>query len=208
MDFVVGRISQEREVDVGSTAYQQESWLNAGIVDYLTAERDEAFRDSEAAAATQNLSGFASSQNGAMLLKFFLEQAFGSTVHGETTGRILDRDFNGLESFKHLWFAAANDTSTEWLVLALSFCDFRFHLFALGKGPIPFCISPIMCACCRTDIVSKSALSRDRFNELQWGHMNWKVIEQRLNCLQEPLELFEEAQQCCPTPITGKELET
>jgi hypothetical protein len=193
---------------VGSTGYQKETWLNADTVDYLIAERDEAIRHSEAAAAIQNLLGFASSQNEAMLLKFFLEQAFDSTMRGETTRRILDRDFGGLESFEHLWFATANDTSTEWLVLALSFCDFRFHLFALGKAPIPFCISPIMSACCRTDVVSKSALSRHKFNDLQWLHMNWKVIEQRLNCLQEPLELFEEAQGCCPAPNAGKENET
>jgi hypothetical protein len=190
---------------MGDTTFQTGIWLNTDVIDHLTASRDQAFRDSQAAAINQDLSNFAFSQNRAMLLKFFLEQAFGSIALGEITQRVFERDFEGLESFKQLWFTTANDTSTEWLVLALSFCDFRFHLFVVGKGPIPFCISPIMCACFRTEIVSKSGLSRDRFNELQWTHMNWKVIEQRLNCLQEPLELFEEVQECCPTPILGKE---
>jgi superoxide dismutase len=196
------------EVDVANIASRKESWLKSEIFDDLIAERDEAMRHSTIAASKQDLSGFAASQNRAMLLKFFLEQAFGSTPPGEATRRILDRDFDGFDSFKRLWVTSANDTSTEWLILALSFCDFRFHLFVLGNTPIPFCISPIMCSCCTADIVSKSALSRNEFNELQWANLNWNVVEQRANCLQEPLELFEEPQQCCTTPIPGQEHES
>jgi superoxide dismutase len=181
-------------------------WLNETIVTELTQEREQSRLESEHASASFDLRAFASSQNRTMLMKFFLEQAFGPSEQGETTQRIIDRDFGGSEAFKRHWFKAAAEAATDWLVLALSFSDFRFHLFAIGKsGPFPFCISPVMCACFREDIVIRSGHPRIKFIELQWSQLHWNVVEQRLSCLEEPLALFEEPSECCPPPDRAKE---
>src|SRR5207247_1145656 len=99
--------------------------------------------------------------NQAMLLKMFLEQAFGSGVPSGKSLQILERDFAGLSGFSELWLSEGTKEGVEWLVLALSFSDFRFHLFPLGEGcTIPFGISPMMCACLQPEIIRRSNLTR------------------------------------------------
>ena len=181
-------------------------WLKDTIVAELTQEREQSRLESEHDSASSDLRAFAGSQNRTMFMRFFLEQAFGPSEQGETTRRIMDRDFGGSEAFKRLWFKAAADAATDWLVLALSFSDFRFHLFAVGEGgPVPFCISPVMCACLRDDVVVRSGYPRMRFVELQWCQLHWHVVEQRFSCLELPLALFEEPTECCPLPDQPKE---
>jgi superoxide dismutase len=184
------------------------AWLSEQAFSALQREYTELWNRIEDLRATSPWN-YPALQNQAMLLKFFLEQAFGSgdPPRGDTL-RVLERDFGGIEGFAVLWHEAAARAGVDWLVLGLSFADFRFHLFPVGSGspPIPFCVSPIFCACMRGDVVERSGLSRDGFARAQWEHLGWSAVEDRLVCLTLPLDVFDEPADCVTESCAAESL--
>lgn len=176
----------------------KDSWLRPEAFARLLVDYNDCWERLEGDAATAEMPVFTALNNRAMLLKFFLEQAFGSGSPLGKSLQILERDFGGFSDFSKLWLAEAVKEEVDWLVLALSFSDFRFHLFPVGtKGyAMPFCVSPMMCACVQADTMALSAMTPLEFAQAQLSHVNWSVVEQRIVCLEFPLNIFEDATDC------------
>jgi hypothetical protein len=172
------------------------SWLPQAAFDLILEGHDEAW--SRVAVDLAAPSVPSESQNEAMLAKFFLEQAFGNSavITGDLRS-IIERDFGGVEGLHRSWLLAAVRPGVRYVVLGLSFADFRFHLFPIGGGaPPPFCVSPIACGCFRADVVALTTFGGDHFAQAQWRHIDWGVVAHRLACLSQPLDLFEEPEDC------------
>lgn len=175
------------------------AWLPSAAFDVALGQHDRYWdhvrREGRTAVSTE----FTSAQNQASLYKFFLEQAFGSgSMPGATSLRIIERDFGSVESIAAAWRNLTHQEDIEWIVLALCFADFRFHLFPIGgeRYPIPFCTSPVLVGYVAHEIVTVSGLPRLDFAKLQWDHLNWDIVEARLTCLSLPLDLFSEPSDC------------
>jgi len=174
----------------------EHSWLPVEVFEQLSHEHDKHWQTVEQGGFTEEALTYMTAQNQAMLLKFFLEQAFGAGEPFGKTLRIIRRDFGSVEKFAEAWRTEAGKDGADWLVVGLSFADFRFHLFPIGVNMMPFCISPMMCACLREEVIARSGLPRQTFIEVQWKHIDWLVVEQRIACLEKPLDVLEEAQDC------------
>jgi superoxide dismutase len=175
------------------------AWLPQIAFDTLVAEYRAHWAVVDTQQSNKDIVAFATAQNQAMLLKFFLEQAFGAgrPPSGKLL-QILQRDFGGVELFLRSWTQQSLREDVEWIVLGLSFADFKFHLFPFGFGgaPIPFCISPMMCTCLRNDVILRANMTRKVFAEQQRTHIDWEVVEMRIECLETPLNVFEEGKDC------------
>ncbi len=174
---------------------------NAWLTESAFSQLNDEYRENWSRVDSWNLGvdpgSFSESQNQTMLLKFFLEQAFGD---GNASGRalsLIERDSGGLAAFRQVWSSEAEKESIDWVVWGLSFADFRFHLFSFGRGiDAPFCVSPMLCSCFRRDIVELSGMSRGDFAERQWEKLDWTIVEQRIACLEKPLDVFDDAVDC------------
>jgi hypothetical protein len=179
--------------------HRSQSWLLKPAFDQLSEEHCIAWQWLEDADSRHRPPhDFGSVQNEAMLLKLFLEQAFGD---GHPTGyalRLIERDMGGIQSFQAQFVTLASDRRIEWIVWGLSFADFRFHLFPVSRelNTMPFCVSPMLSACVRQNIVDKSSLDRETFARRQFTSIDWSVVEKRIACLEKPLDLFGEVQDC------------
>jgi superoxide dismutase len=173
------------------------SWLPHDVVMKLTAERDEAFANLEGDGSVEGLKAFSMAQNNAMLLKFFLEQAMPHHPPGEKLAKIVERDFRGWDQFDEQFVRLASDQLCDWIVLGLSFADFRFHLFSIGDhNPVPFCVSPVGIWCFRADLLQSVGLNRRGLAAAQLSSTNWTAVEHRINCLEEPVDVFDAPQEC------------
>jgi len=174
-----------------------DSWLSRASFDVLLTRHQDRWQRLEQVTEA-DLSAFSQLNNDGMLLKFFLEQAFGTGTPFGKSLQILERDFGGFAGFSSQWIHAAVKDEVHWLVLALAFSDFRFHLFPVGVNgyEIPFCVSPMLCACVESEIASLSNMTRQQFAEAQLNHLNWNVVEQRIACLELPLNIFEDGTDC------------
>lgn len=173
-----------------------QSWLQDELFQQLVREHDKHGQTVEQGGFTADALTYMTAQNQVMLLKFFLEQAFGSGEPFGKTLRIIQRDFGSVEQFAAAWRVEAVKDGVEWLVFGLSFADFRFHIFPIHLNRMPFCISPMMSACLREEVIARSGLTRQTFVEVQWTHIDWRVVEQRIACLGQPLDVLADAQDC------------
>jgi hypothetical protein len=174
-----------------------DQWISDEVVELLEGERDRAFDSSQRSAAVGDASAFGESQNQAMLLKFFLEQARGSVPPRQKTRALVDRDFGRWENFRASWTALAIPPAVHWIVLGLSFADFRFHLFPVGPATsLPFCVSPISCWCLIEELQVRINVVRERFINVEWLATDWGVVESRIDCLEEPLDVFSDPVDC------------
>lgn len=174
------------------------AWLPSECFNHLVREHDEFWREVEEASRDRNVANYTTAQNQAMLLKFFLEQAFGKEPPFGKSLQIIERDFGSVEEFSAALLSEAGKDKVRWLVFGLSFADFRFHLFPIensGSG-IPFCVSPMMCMCLREDVIALSKMSRQKFAALQLDTIDWGIVEQRIKCLEYPLNIFEDGADC------------
>lgn len=135
-------------------------------------------------------------QNETMLRYFHGEQfedASPAGVHGRSK-RLIERDFGGLETFWSVLLSLAADQRADWVIWGLCFADFRFRLFPVGPGPggVPFCVSPMLVVDLRVaraqgEMEAVSAFIRT---------LNWAVIENRVSCLEMPLDIFAPPKDC------------
>ena len=141
---------------------------------------------------------FVKNQNEGLLLRLFFEQAFKRNPIENVMARIIERDFGTFADLELQWKNLANNERVTWLVLGLSFTDFRFHLFPIceQEGIIPFSLSPIMSSCFKQDAINLSGFSRKDYTNGQWANCDWKIVEQRISCLGEPLDIFGEISDC------------
>ena len=140
--------------------------------------------------------GSLAAHNEAFLASFFTEQFTGPRNGGDILRRIIDRDFGGRQALHEAWLRAVSDDTAAWLILALSFQDFRFHLFPLAGHQAPFCVAPILSWCAHPAVVEQANMLRVELLDRQWRDTNWNCAEQRLACLSQPLDLFSEPQNC------------
>jgi hypothetical protein len=145
-----------------SFCWPEGCWLPVEVFDRLVDEHDKYWQTVEQSGLQSDAHVYMTAQNQAMLLKFFLEQAFGTGAPIGKTARIIQRDFESAEKFAQAWLSEAAKDGVDWLVFGLSFADFRFHLFPIGAAGMPFCISPVLCTCLRTDVIALSSLTRNR----------------------------------------------
>jgi hypothetical protein len=141
---------------------------------------------------------FVIDQNEGLLFRLFFEQAFQANPIGNVTKRIIERDLGSLYILEENWKRLGNDPRVEWLVLGLSFTDFKFHLFpiSISGGVIPFSISPVMSCCFLQSAILQSGHTREAYVNAQWENCDWKIMEQRISCLSEPLDIFGEITDC------------
>jgi superoxide dismutase len=174
------------------------AWLPTNVFDQLVSESDQSWHCIENHTDQQDPCIYMAAQNQAMLIKFFLEQAFVPKPPVNQIKQIIQRDFGNIESLAQIWNLQALKDEIGWIVFGLSFADFRFHIFPITTQEygVPFSISPMLCTCLRSDIIALSGMSRQTFAETQWKHINWEVVELRVECLQKPLNVFEDAQDC------------
>jgi len=179
-----------------SFRWPESSWLSVEVFDRLVGEHDKHWQTVERGVFQSDVHVYMTVQNQAMLLKFFLEQAFGTGGPIGETARVIQRDFESAEKFAEAWLSEAAKDGVDWLVFGLSFADFRFHLFPICTTGMPFCISPVLCTCLRTDVIALSGLTRKQFAEVQWNHIDWLIVEQRIACLEKPLDVLGDGQDC------------
>ncbi len=154
------------------------------------------FPRTEGASPTALDRGSLAAHNEAFIASFFMEQFHEPRDGGDILRRIVDRDFGGRQALHAAWCSAASDETAAWLVLALSFQDFRLHLFPLTLNEAPFCVAPILSWCAHPLVVQQANLSRADLLDQQWRDTDWDCAEQRLACLSQPLDLFNEPQSC------------
>jgi hypothetical protein len=53
-----------------------------------------------------------------------------------------------------------------------------------------------MCTCLHNNIIALSNIPRQEFAEVQWKHINWQVVDLRVACLEKPLNVLEDGQDC------------
>jgi hypothetical protein len=53
-----------------------------------------------------------------------------------------------------------------------------------------------MCCCYLDELISLSKQERNLYVINQWQCIDWKTVENRIICLSEPLDLFEEMADC------------
>lgn len=153
--------------------------------------------------------GLVRSQTRYLLLKFFLQQIDPDAGHdrdlpgernapGDLLNRVLERDFDGLAGLRKQWLQFASQNDTRWIIGGLSFATFRFHLFPARSdtADIPFCVSPILVSCVDPAIYEPGTSDLQAAHEANWSRISMRVIENRVACLQKPLALFEEAEDC------------
>ncbi len=164
------------------------AWLSAAAWDRLV-------QDHEAASALADGGeplALARAQNTAMLVKFFLEQACGARKAEPLALRVVERDWGSLATFEAQWRGMALDNRVRWIVFGLGFHDFRFHLYPL-QDEVPFCVSPVLCWCLEPDLFGSN---RATYVDKLWEHTDWSVGELRLQCLEQPVDIFSEPQDC------------
>lgn len=175
-----------------------QAWLGATAWDLLA--RDHA------SAAAQAVDGdplsMARAQNTAMLIKFFLEQACGARPVEALARRVVERDWGSMAAFEAHWRELAADGRVRWIVFGLGFFDFKFHLYALADD-VPFCVSPVLCWCLRPDV--RAAAGAAGFLDRLWERTDWSVGELRLQCLELPVDIFGEPQDCVAGTCEGAE---
>lgn len=165
------------------------AWLSAAAWDSLV-------RDHEAASALADACEpleIARAQNTAMLVKFFLEQACAAREPEPMALRVVERDWGSFAAFKEQWRRLALDARVHWIVFGLGFHDFKFHLYPL-QDEVPFCVSPVLCWCLRPELLTN--WNRAAFVDSLWNHTDWSVGELRLRCLEQPIDIFSEPQDC------------
>lgn len=169
------------------------AWLPAEVFDQLTREYNETWTRLAEGNWESNAYAFANLQNRGMLLKFFLEQAFGDGIPRDSSATLIERDSGGLDHFRQCFVAAATADQVDWIVWGLSFATLRFHLFPISEShPLnPSCVSPIMVGCMRTQLVSVFEGGRFEAAETQFANLDWNVIENRIACLEKPLDVFD-----------------
>jgi hypothetical protein len=168
------------------------AWLDAKVSTRLIDEYEAVWARIEQADSMHTEPGvYQNDQNQGMYLKLFLEQAFGDGAPEERARKLIERDFGSLDGLRARFLELAQDPTVDWIVWGLSFASFAFHLFPVGRS-VPFCVSPMFCACMRPDVVRAAGTSRLGFAEAQWRHVDWRVVEARLTCLDEPLDVFDE----------------
>ncbi len=174
------------------------TWLGESALNILKQRYATAWKSVEGDGSGQGLETYLAAQNDGMLLKFFLEQLTAEAGTGPKTTRLIERDFGGRVRFTDLWIEHASRPDVEWLVFGLSFADFKFHIFPiLAHSPAaPFCVSPAMCGCFCGEVVASTKLTRNQFAHEQLEHMGWDAVEQRIDCLEQPLDVFGEPTEC------------
>lgn len=179
--------------------FQYESklrWLPAQVFDSLVAEHHEIWAALEKGEADPIR--FTRLQNEGMLLKFFLEQAQGDGNCADRSLQLVCRDHKGIEDYRREFLGIASKPEVEWITWGLSFASFRFHFLPVAptSSLAPFCTSPMMVCCLKTDVIAKSGVSRAEFAQGQFGNIDWRVVESRIACLEKPLDVFVEPLDC------------
>jgi hypothetical protein len=132
-------------------------------------------------------------QNEVMVLRLALEQRGGGQALGlgPLTRLVVERDLGGLDELLRTLSRMANTPQASFVVMALSYADFRFHLYPVNFkiGMLPFCASPIACWPVIPSDDAEAPNPTDQSQTLP-ADTNWQVIESRMRCLQEPLDLF------------------
>jgi hypothetical protein len=159
-----------------------DQWISDEVVELLEGERDRAFDSSQRSAAVGDASAFGESQNQAMLLKFFLEQARGSVPPRQKTRALVDRDFGRWENFRASWTALAIPPAVQWIVLGLSFAGGPSYLTAVLRFP-DFML-----------VLNRRAASQ---NQRRSGAVHQRrVVGNRLGCSRESDRLLRRAFGC------------
>ena len=169
------------------------AWLPAEVFDQLTREYNETWTRLAEGNWESNTYALAKLQNRGMLLKFFLEQAFGDGIPRDSSATLIERDSGGLDHFRQSFVAAATTNQVDWIVWGLNLETLRFHLVPISEShPLnPSSVSPIMVGCMRTQLVSVFEGGRCEAAETQFANLDWNVIENRIACLEKPLEVFD-----------------
>jgi superoxide dismutase len=145
-----------------------------------------------------NVSDFLFAQNGWMLKKFFLQQAFGGGLPFGRTLKLIDREFGGVDEFHSRLWQVGSEPRVGWIAWCLSYATGRFHIFPVYDevGGIPFCTSPMLVLCLADSLVADSGVSRAEFISAQIASIDYEVVERRIACLEKPLDVFEEMADC------------
>jgi hypothetical protein len=183
------------ELAVNQNAIDARSWASDRVRDLLQK------RLSDAEAALRNCADsfvIASAQTEVTLYKFSLQQSLHVDGPMDVTSKLFVRDQGSVAEARRQIVMLAEHDSTAWIIWGLSFADFRFHLFPIGHSlqNVPLCVSPMLCICLDADVVAASETERVAFSCAQWDLANWSSIEARLHCLSEPLDVFDNAQDC------------
>jgi hypothetical protein len=174
-----------------------EKWLPPEAYALVAGEYQESWRVVESD-AKRPPADFLRVQNIAMFTKLFLEQANGDGKLKSRAATLIERDSSGWPAFRSQFIHLAEHEDVDWVVWGLCFSDFRFHLFAIRDvlGAMPFCFSPMLVCALQTEIVQRSSMSRSEFIETQLNNIDWGVVERRLVCLEEPLDLLADCEDC------------
>lgn len=169
-------------------------WLPPAAIQLVRHSRTEAEALADGDGQSDEIQ-FVEAQNEAMLIKFFEEQFDGPSPIGPLTTRIIERDFGSHDQLQEKWLRLARSEDVSWIILGLSFYDFRFHFLPVRLS-IPFCASPALCWCFTHSVIRESNLMRDEFAIKQWNATDWRLCEARISCLEQPLDIFEEPKNC------------
>lgn len=167
------------------------SWLEPAAWALMATEHDAACGLAERG----DPAGLVEAQNRAMLAQFFLEQVSGPAQAGPLTQQVIARDWPSAVDFEREWQALAEIPQVQWIVFGLGFLDFKFHLYAVQAVP-PFCVSPVLCWALGQELVSRSGMTRAQYAQQLLAHTDWSVGELRLQCLEQPVDIFGEPQHC------------
>lgn len=177
-----------------------EAWLAREVWQSLVDEVDEHERALDRPDGLPSPFMFVRIQNQFMLLKFFLEQAFGSEQLSARLGRLIAQESGSFDRFRDQALLLAIDPRTHWLSWGLSFAAGRFCFTPMGDSlvlpELAFCTSPMITMCMRPDVIARSGLNRPEFAEMQLRNLNYAVVENRLACLEKPLDVFALAADC------------
>ena len=87
--------------------FPKHSWLPRESYEHIVREHERSWESVESYTTGQAALDYTRAQNQAMLLKFFLEQAFGSGLPSGKALRIIERDFGSPEDFSTAWLSEA-----------------------------------------------------------------------------------------------------
>ena len=129
----------------------------------------------------------------AMICRLFVGQFNESTLPASVLLKILQRDFGSLELLKSDLMTASESSETDYLVLGLSYVDFRFHIFSLSANSygVPFALSPVLALVLTSNMLVAAQLDRRELMELYLSSLDWGAVESRVACLSEPLDLLD-----------------
>lgn len=172
-----------------SFARPKQTWLTAAAWDIIVNK----YKASVTQASNGEPLSMVPAQNTAMLIKFFIEQASGEHPVKPIARRAIERDWGSLAAFEAQWRQLAADSRAEWIVFGLGFFDFKFHLYPL-QDDAPFCVSPVLCWYLK--LSAQIASDRATYVDQLWKRTDWSVGELRLQCLEQPLDIFSAPQDC------------